>query len=351
MIEGQPTRQSYFRRILYFYSLALVLSLMGNAHADQPLSPVVVESCGRKLAIAQPPRRAVSYGSNLTEMMLALQLEDRMAGFTSVHPAMQKALSDRYAAMKHLRSLANSGISTETLIKSDADFLFAGWNYGLRAGTEFTPSRLSGLGISVYELTESCANIGKGSPPGFNYLFEDIANLATIFGVKARSDKLIQDYRRRLQIIEDRVAPMKKPSVFVYSGGDRTAMSAGAYSMPQAIINAAGGQNSLADMPYSWLHIGWEVLIDRNPDVIIMLTVPGLDPSDNIRAFLSREYLTSVTAVKHKKIVLLDYDELTPGPRNIDAVEKLARALHPEVFEKGEKINPHKAMLPFTVSK
>ncbi len=38
------------------------------------------------------------------------------------------------------------------------------------------------------------------------------------------------------------------------------------------------------------------------------------------------------TPVRRGRVMPLRYEALTPGPANIDAIEQLARALHPDAF-------------------
>ena len=46
--------------------------------------PVTVKSCNREVTFDAAPKRAISNDVNLTEMMLALGLQDHMVGYTGV---------------------------------------------------------------------------------------------------------------------------------------------------------------------------------------------------------------------------------------------------------------------------
>ena len=63
--------------------------------------------------------------------------------------------------VKELPELSSKYPSKEVLIGADADFFFAGWNYGMKVGGPVTPETLKPFGIKVYELTESCTHIMK----------------------------------------------------------------------------------------------------------------------------------------------------------------------------------------------
>ena len=47
---------------------------------------------------------------------------------------------------------------------------------------------------------------------------------------------------------------------------------------------------------------------------------------------LANPVLKDVKAIKDGRIVVLRVEELYPGPRAVDGLEKLAKALYPELF-------------------
>lgn len=136
--------------------LALVMLLCSPmAHAAYP---VTVQSCDRSVTFTAAPQRAVSNDVNLTKMMVALGLQSHMVGYSGItgwNKPDQGLLHD----LGNLPELASKYPSLETLLNANADFYFAGWNYGMRVGGDVTPQSLAPLGIQVYELTESCAQI------------------------------------------------------------------------------------------------------------------------------------------------------------------------------------------------
>lgn len=289
--------------------------------------PVTVESCDRQITLAKPPARALTTGSNLIEMMLALGLEDRMIGVTGSLERVH-ASADLFPAALNLRSLQKQGLSLELILEEEVDFLFAGWSYGLRVGGDITPQSLESYGVPVYELSESCIRLGQKTPPSFDYLYRDLTNLAAIFGVPERAEALLADYRQRLDLVAHNVAGQpQKPRVFIYDSGDRVAVSAGRYAMPQAIIEAAGAENILADMESSWVRVDWETVIDREPEVVVIVDYGAITAKDKIEIMRANPAFAHVPAIRNNRFLVLGYDDLTPGPRNVQAVERLAAFL------------------------
>lgn len=287
-------------------------------------APVTVRSCDRDVIVDRPPQRAVAHGSNLTEIMLALGLEDRMVGYIG-RPERMMRIADRFPAIASLRSLQAGYPNLEIFLAEDIDFVFAGWSYGMRVGGAVTPETLGAFGIPVYELTESCIRIGRQERPSLDFLYRDLKNLAAIFRVDQRAEVLIESYRRRVAAVTAAVAARtERPTVFVYDSGDRLAQSAGGFSMPQALIDAAGGVNVLQDVESSWVRVGWETVVDRNPDAVLIVDYGEVTAAQKIAFMKDNPAFASITAVARDHFLVLSYDEMTPGPRNIDAIEKLA---------------------------
>ncbi len=294
---------------------------------DAKAFPIRIESCGREITLEKAPTRAVSYGSNLTEIMLALGLQDHMAGFIGQGDRLKALSAKEFPAVADLPELQRSYPSLELFLEKEVDFYFAGWSYGMRVGGEVTPDTLASYGIPVYELTESCVRLGQNAPPTFDYLYRDLDNLAAIFGVPERAAALVTSYRKRIAAVEADVRGKPRPSVFIYDSGERIATSAGGYSMPQAIIETAGGRNIFSDIASSWIRIDWETMVERNPSVIVIVDYGEVTAEQKIAFLKSMPAFANVDAIRNERFLVLGYDDLTPGPRNVSATERLAEFL------------------------
>ena len=302
------------------YILAACLLAAGVVAAADP---VTVKSCDRILAFDQPPSAAVSHDSNMTEMMLALGLTDRMVGYTGISK-WRKDADGMLEGLSELPELSPGKPTKEVLVAAGADFLFAGWNYGMSVGGEVTPLTLEPFGIPVYELTESCIHIGPRDKISMDAMFNDLLNLGTIFGVDDRAERLVAGYRAELADLAEEAASDQLPlRVFIYDSGEDTPFTAGKYAMPTALIEAAGGRNVMDDLEKSWATVGWEAVIDRDPEVIVIVNYGDVTADDKRRFLLANPALAQIDAVRNGRFVVLDYAEATPGPRNIDAIRKL----------------------------
>ncbi|MCD5329344.1 ABC transporter substrate-binding protein [Chromobacterium piscinae] len=310
----------------------LAAMLASQAHATA--YPLTIDSCNRKVTFQRAPQRAVSHDINLTEMMVALGLQNRMAGYTGIS-AWNKLNAPLKQALGKLPELAGDYPSSEALLARNADFFFAGWNYGLRVGGPVTPASLAPLGINVYELSESCAHVMKRPAASLDDVYRDIGNLGRIFDVEPRAQKVVAGMRAKVDGVAARVAKRKAtPSVFVYDSGEDRPFSAGRLAMPDALIRAAGGRNILNDVNASWTRVDWETVVARNPQVVVIIDYGKVAAQQKIAFLQNHPALNKMAAVRDKRFIVLPYDSATPGIANADAIIALARGLHPEAFAK-----------------
>ncbi|MDQ4347293.1 hypothetical protein RBU07_14780 [Pseudomonas aeruginosa] len=172
--------------ILHHLLLGALLACADAALAER--YPLSVRSCEREVTFERAPSRAVSHDINLTEMMVALGLQTRMVGYTGISGWWKNADPGLIAALKPLPELVARYPTAETLLDVDADFFFAGWGYGMRVGGDLTPASLEPLGVKVYELSESCAQIGEPRRASLDELYRDLRNLGRIFDVEPRAE-------------------------------------------------------------------------------------------------------------------------------------------------------------------
>ncbi|MFB8238896.1 ABC transporter substrate-binding protein [Kitasatospora purpeofusca] len=299
----------------------------GDGAAASGHYPVTVENCGAPITFTQKPARVVTNDVGITELMFALGLEDRMAGY--VMPD-DKGQVDKVAwkdAYQRAPWLSKQQITKEIALEARADLVFAGWHYGFDESRGVTPQALAGLGIGSYVLTESCRS-GKGTERGvmspLHALYTDLANLGDIFDVRDRADRLIAGFKAEIAAVPE---PAYRPGVFLYDSGEDKPFTSGRFAAPEEIITKAGGRNVTGDLADSWATVGWETVVERDPEVIVINNY-GTPDAEAKRQFLkSFPPLAGVSAVRNDRIFVLDYVDLVESPRNPAAVTALAAYL------------------------
>jgi iron complex transport system substrate-binding protein len=305
---------------------ALAALVLAGTAPFQVEAQTTVQSCDRTVTFDAPPQAAISNDVNLTEMMLVLGLADNMVGYTGISgwKTLDAGMTEGIDA---LPELAEQYPSKEVLIGADADFYFAGWNYGMRVGGEITPETLAPFGIQVYELTESCIHITEKNAASMDDMYNDLRNLGKIFNVSERAETLIAGYQAELATFLDTQPALETaPRVFVHDGAEDIPFTAGRYAMPNALIEAAGGVNIMNDLEKSWATVSWEAVVERNPEVIIIINYGSVTAEEKRAFMMNNPAFADMDAVRNDRFVVLEYAESTPGPRNIEAIKTLATA-------------------------
>ena len=309
----------------------LYLSLLlcsAQVFAEATHYPLTIQSCNREVTFQQAPKHAVSHDINMTQMMLALGLKPQMAGYSGVS-GWKSVTPQMHGILDGLPELAAKYPSVETLLNANVDFFFAGWDYGMRVGGDLTPQTLQPLGINVYELTESCAFVMKRPPATLEDTYNDLRNLGRIFDVQDRANTVISQMQAQVAGIRKNL-PADKPRVFLYDSGEDRAMTSGRLGMPQALIDAAGGRNVLDDVEASWTRVNWENVVERNPQVIVIVDYGEVTAEQKVEFLRSHKALQSVDAIKHQRFIVIPYVQATPGIDNVLAVQTLAKGFHSE---------------------
>ncbi|MDQ0978807.1 ABC transporter substrate-binding protein [Pseudomonas synxantha] len=308
-------------------SLALLFAT-DQALAEATRYPLTIQSCNRDVTFQQAPQHAVSHDINMTRIMLALGLKPHMAGYSGVS-GWKSVPPDMATTLDGLPELASKYPSVETLLNANVDFFFAGWDYGMRVGGDLTPHTLQPLGINVYELTESCAFVMKRPAASLDDTYNDLRNLGRIFDVQERANALIAQMQAEVAQVQKNL-PADKPRVFLYDSGEDRAMTSGRLGMPQALIDAAGGRNILEDIDASWTRVNWETVVERNPQVIVIVDYSQITAEQKKQFLLNNPALQAVDAIKHQRFIVIPYAQATPGIDNVLAVEALAKGFHGE---------------------
>ena len=304
----------------------LLTTIFIFSSANLLFAETTVQSCNRAVTFENPPERAISNDVNLTEMMLVLGLADHMVGYTGIS-GWKTLDAEMRSGVKELPELSAKYPTKEVLVGADADFFFAGWNYGMKVGGEVTPETLDPFGIKVYELTESCSHIMDKDKASLKDMYADILNLGKIFGVESRAEALITEYKSELKNFKANLKTRDEGlRVFVYDSGEDAPFTAGRFAMPTALIEAAGGHNIMDDFNKSWGSVTWEEVVERDPQVVVIVNYGDVTAEQKRDYMMSNPAFKNIAAVKNDRFVTLEYVEATPGPRNIQAVQSLADA-------------------------
>lgn len=311
----------------HIWSAAVLAAFATSAAAD-----ITVDNCGEPLTFDATPERIVVHDMNMTDMAFALGLQDKIVGLTGI-TGWYKTSEDFDALRGDIPELAPKYPSMENLLSANPQMFFAGWYYGMKPGGDVTPDTLAPFGVKTMVLTESCVHLDKDRPEAsMDLLFGDVMRLGTVMGVEAKAEELVSGWKEQLAAIEAKTADLAKPRVFLLDGPADAPFTAGKFAIPDAMIAAAGGKNVTHDMDTSWGRTSWETVAAANPEFLVLLDYQtGNGAADTFKFLQEHPVMSQTDAVKNEAWIGLRYEELTPGPANIDAISKMAAAMHPSL--------------------
>jgi iron complex transport system substrate-binding protein len=188
------------------------------------------------------------------------------------------------------------------------------------------------------------AQLARASIAVFAYrhatLADVMATLRTLGAAVGRTDEattLAARIDEDIAEVRARVASARRPRVLLVFGREpgtlRNIHASGGYGFLHDMLAAAGGENIFAAVRRESVQATSELILARQPDVIVELRSPGLNPPGAREPDAAWQTLASVPAVRTRRIVVLIGDEyVVPGPRVAGAIQQLARTLHPEAF-------------------
>lgn len=256
--------------------------------------------------------RIVSLAPNVTEMIYALGSGDNLVGRTDYCDYPEQAQS-----VQSIGTLWDPNM--ETILALDADIAIA--------SSIVDPSFIESLnkaGIKAYQFYEE---------DSFEGTYTLIEKVAQVIGKQAEGEKIISEMKARAEEIRKitSMVNMRRSAVFIIGYGDWGDYAATGDTFLDGVIEAAGGVNAAKD-GVAW-SISKELLLEKNPDVILLSGNQGSDPEEEISIFTRLEPYNHLSACKNGKVYVIDGDAAQrQGVRTIDTVEEIARLLYPGLF-------------------
>jgi iron complex transport system substrate-binding protein len=95
----------------------------------------------------------------------------------------------------------------------------------------------------------------------------------------------------------------------------------------------AGGENLFNDIDKNWVKVSWEEVVDRKPEVIVIVDYGEVTVQQKIDFLLNKSSLAGVPAIQNQRFVILPLSAAAEGVRAPIALDILARGFYPEKFE------------------
>ncbi|WP_078427416.1 ABC transporter substrate-binding protein [Alkalihalobacterium alkalinitrilicum] len=281
---------------------------------------VEIENNEELLVFTEPPQRAVTLNQHVTEVMLALGLEEFMVGTAYLD---DEVLPDFKEAYEAIPVLSDQYPSQEVFLAEEPDFAYAGWASAFREDNIGTVQQLKEFGINAY-LHESSTKIG----PSIDDIYTDIRNIARIFNVEERGEQLIASMEEELEEIQKNIPEVtEKKKVFVFDSGD-TAPFTVAQNFLNSLITLAGAENIFSEIDKNWAEVSWEEVVDRDPEVIIIVDYGETTAEEKKETLLQHPALENVTAIENEEFIVIPLSAAAEGVRVPYALDILVNGLY-----------------------
>jgi len=267
-----------------------------------------IDEAGRKVTIPARIERFVSLAPNLTEIAYAVGAGDRLVGNTT--------FCDYPPEAKNVVKVGDTlQPSIERILTLRPQLVLVSTASQLEAFTK----QLNEHQIAVY-VTD---------PRDLEGVFRSILSVGDLLNEPVAASELVKQLRARSERVERVVAGLPPVSVFFQLSG-QPLYTAGKSSFVTNLIERAGGLSVTSDINEAWPRLSDEAALASRPEAVIMLSGGAMGGAANTKVAAA---LKNSPAVRNGRVYVIDGDLLTrPGPRLVDGLEQIARALHPEGF-------------------
>ncbi|MFQ5898375.1 MAG: cobalamin-binding protein [Candidatus Methylomirabilia bacterium] len=261
---------------------------------------------GREIRVDSLPRKIISLAPSLTEVVYALRAQELLAGVTTLCDYPPEAVTK-----PKVGGIVNPSLEAIVSLKPD---LVLATTEGNRARTV---KQLSGLGIPTYVV----------SPKNFSGVLESIARIGGLIGRAEAARRLVGELKERAERVMEALRGRPKPRV-LYLVWAEPVIAPGRNTLVTDLIRMAGGASLSGEAPIEWPRLSLEEVVAAAPDLILVATHSAAQGDDALRRW--REQGILLPAFESGRVHAIDGDLVhRPGPRIVDGLEVLARAIHP----------------------
>ena len=289
-----------------------VLALAVALHVAPAAALTVTDQTGRQITLPAAPARIISLVPSVTEILFSIGAQQRLVGVTDFcdYPAEARR-------KPHVGGMLAPSLEGMVSLKPD---LVVATSAGNR---QETFDQLERLRIPVYVV----------NPMTVADVLDLVGRLGRLTDHVEAADRAVAALRERVRAVSSRVEGRRRPRVLYVLWPDPLIVP-GRGSLVSELIGLAGGESVTADGGEGYPRYSLEAALARNPEIIVLAS------HGSERTPLSRdkwERLRQVPAIAAGRLYTID-GNLTHryGPRIVDGLERLARLIHPEVFDRVE---------------
>ena len=298
-----------------WWLLLIILCLFGTTVA---IRGILQDKNHYSHAASPSDGRIVCLAPNLTEILFALGLEERIAAVSndSDYPA-------QAATKKKTGTFWQP--NTEAIIAAKPDLVIT-LSFEQQKNVADSLNRLGYkvLTLKIEKIEELSAAIMK---------------IGTTTGCQKQAIQLVKKIQNQIDNLQSKLISTKKVKV-LWAVQVEPLRVAAPNTFINQIIELAGGKNAIGPIIGQYPQIGTEELLSCGAEVIIQSAMGSRDiPAQQRTAQVFWSKWPNLPAVKNNRIYVVDSDTtLRLGPRLPQAIELIARCLYPDAFTQNRPI-------------
>ncbi|MFC5930682.1 putative F420-0 ABC transporter substrate-binding protein [Cryobacterium melibiosiphilum] len=277
--------------------------------------PVNLTNCGVDVTVSAAPERVVTIKSSTTELMLALGLSDRIVGSAFLDGPLPDSLTDEGA---DLNVISDFVPGQEATLGLTPDFIYGGWESNFSADGVGERAGLTELGVGSYVSPAACKGDFMPDPLTFDTVFDEIIEAGAIFDATDAATELVSSLESDLAALNPAAGDDGTTALW-YSSGTTTPYVGAGIGSPAMIMEAAGLTNIFQDVHDTWSSVGWESIIEANPDVIVLVDATWNTAADKITNLETSAATQNLDAVLNERYIVLPFAATEAGIRNVEA--------------------------------
>lgn len=301
--------------------------------------PVTLKNCGVSEKFTKEPSRVVVMnGASVAEVstLLSLGVGDRVVANQQSY-----GMSEVAGRAKAIKALPTGNVKLndaydiprEAMIGLRPDLVLSTTSYGFDEKNGFaTRDQLKEVGAGTYVSPQGCDQDTSKMTIADSYTL--LRDMGKIFHVSDRAEKLIAASEKNIADVSAKVKGEKQPKVMVLFSnmamGGNDFSSVVAKGIYNDILAKAGGSNAFASASKtSFADLSKEKVAATDVDALVVIGYNDPNPAAYAKKLLKE--FPQWPAAKNNTYVALS-DSMYLGPSNDLAVEKIAKALHPDRF-------------------
>lgn len=282
-----------------------------NGDAAKTAAPLIVkDEVGRTVEVPQPVKRIISLAPSVTETVYALGAGDRLV-------ADSDACNYPPAAQKLPKIGGPFTPNLEVIVSLKPDLVVVAANSGNR---KETADALDLLHVPTYATNAKT----------IEDVLASIVKLGDVLGNGEQGRTLTESLRARLQDLHRRLENVA-PTRVLFVVWQEPLISIGQETYIADALRRAGAE-SVIHTKQDWPRVSWEEVVRLQPAYLVFASAHPEEVTTMLSGVRNLPGWRDLQAVIENKIVIVSEAINLPAPRLVDAIEELARRLHPEAF-------------------